>query len=95
MTNLINMLGCGAENAMSREYLASMLQTSDRHIRRMVQEAREKGVPIISSSHVTGYFLPKSEAELVRFKREQQSRILKILQGIEGLEWEVPCLTES
>lgn len=97
MNDLINLLGIGAENASSREYLAMTLGTTDRNVRKLIAQAREGGVPIISSSHVSGYFLPSSEKELIQFKREQLSRIHEIMKGIDGLtDWEVQmCRTGS
>ena len=97
MNDLINLLGIGAENASSREYLAMTLGTTDRNVRKLIAQARENGVPIISSSHVSGYFLPSSEKELIQFKKEQLSRIHEIMKGIDGLtDWEVQmCRTGS
>ena len=52
MTDLINLLGIGAENASQAENILQMtLGTTDRNVRKLIAQARENGVPIISSSH--------------------------------------------
>lgn len=52
----------GYEHRVSREYLHGILHTPDRAIRRMIEEAAERGVLIISADG--GYFRPTKKDEV-------------------------------
>lgn len=52
----------GYEYRVSREYLHGILHTSDRMIRKMIEEAAERGVLIISADG--GYFRPTKKDEI-------------------------------
>lgn len=55
-TVLVN-IPYGKKNALKTSDIASSIGQSDRYVKQIVQELREKGYPIISSC-TGGYFLP-------------------------------------
>ena len=52
----------GYKNRVSRDYLHGILHTPDRAIRKMIEEAAERGVLIISANG--GYFRPTKADEI-------------------------------
>lgn len=60
MNDVQALLSCGG--VWTREVLANALAVNDREIRRMVQQARKNGVPIVSMP-TGGYKLAETEAE--------------------------------
>ena len=72
-SSLFQHLQTGIENAIHMHTLAGLLNTSDRMIRKMVEQARKDGYQIIGDT--AGYYLPDengSEYEKARFVRARQ-----------------------
>jgi len=69
----------GQANAISRQALKELTGLSDRRIRRDIQELRNKGIPIISTSDSKGYYLAESNEEVRHYIAETRSRAMKLL----------------
>lgn len=78
------LLGIGADNAVSRSMLASMLGTSERDIRRLVNRERRAGLPICSDTERAGYFRPATLADVERFARSMERRARHTAQVAEA-----------
>ena len=74
----------GKGAAISRRALASMMDVSDRHLRRIIEEARNCGYLIINDSDGTGYFLAASSADIERHFRQENARALSILKRLKA-----------
>ena len=68
-----------SDTAISRRQMEIELMTSDRMSRRMIEQARGQGIPIVSSSHKKGYWLSKEDYQHIhlaecraRIKAEKQ-----------------------
>lgn len=81
---------------LSRSGLARQLQTSDRNVRKCIEELRAQGYRIASDSRAYGYWLCKSDEEYKAFRRNYLSRAYRQLQiaiAMDGytegqMEWE-------
>lgn len=78
------LLGIGADNAVSRSALASMLGLSDRDVRRLVSLERGAGLPICSDVESAGYFRPATLADVERFARSMERRAHHVAQVAEA-----------
>lgn len=69
-------LKVGQENALSGEYLASVLGfKSVRDLQNQIKKERDKGAVIVSStSPPGGYYLPGNKTEVVEFIQTLESR---------------------
>lgn len=74
-------LGLGAEAAKTRSQLSVELGISDRELRRRIAEARERGVPIVSSSRTAGYYIAATDAERRIAVGEYTARASKCLKA--------------
>lgn len=64
----------GKKNALTREQLTLLIGANDRHTRALIQELREEGVIIISSSQTKGYYYPSNKQEAEQFVHEMEKR---------------------
>lgn len=78
------LLGIGVDNAVSRAALASMLQVTDRDVRRLVSLERGAGLPICSDVESAGYFRPATLADVERFARSMERRAHHVAQVAEA-----------
>lgn len=78
------LLGIGAENAVSRGVLTSMLGVSERDVRRLVSQERRAGLPICSDVERAGYFRPATLADVERFARSMERRARHTAQVAEA-----------
>ena len=79
----------GMENALTKEALCSMLEMSERGFRKQVERERKNGVLIISDSQHGGYFLPKNNAEIRRFLKQETHRAVNIFQALKPFRDEI------
>ena len=77
---ITDFIGIGRENAVTREQLAATLGISDRRVRRLIADARHKGVPIINMQDGKGYYISEDPKELRRQYAANQHRALAILR---------------
>ena len=73
-------IGIGAENAVSKQQLCAMTGLKEREVRRRIAVERDKGVPIVSSSHRKGYYLASTEEDYNIIQREIMSRATKLMR---------------
>lgn len=78
--DIVDMLGTGAEHAISTKTISTMTGFQDRAITLMVSAKRREGV--IICSNVNGYFLPQTEDEITATicnlrSREREIRITR------------------
>lgn len=68
-----NFIPDGKENRITQKDLAYVLDVDLRTCRKLVEQARRRGVPICSSTR--GYYLPKTAAEAAEYIHTQKARI--------------------
>lgn len=78
--DITNFIGAGKENAVTRGELVAILNLPDRQIRRMIQEARERGEIIINAQDGTGYYMSDDVGELKRQYAANHSRAMSVLR---------------
>lgn len=70
----------------SREFLSRYLNITDRQLRKMIEEARNSGIPFISSSNSKGYFLSYDREHIQQLVAEYKHRANKNLATARALE---------
>ena len=75
----------GKENAISREALAAKLNTSDRKMRQMIEDARNAGLFILNDCDGRGYYQTTDLDEMERSYRVDRARALSILKRLKGV----------
>ena len=82
MSTIVDLIGVGAENAISRAELAAQAGMSDRQMRAAVAQARENGELILNTQNGAGYFrATKDDLDAIeRQYRQDTARALSILK---------------
>ena len=70
----------GKENAISRRELVYLMNLPDRRVRKLIQEARDRGELILNAQDGCGYYTSDDEGELKRQYRTNRNRALSILR---------------
>lgn len=70
----------GKENAISRNDLVYLLNLPDRRVRRLIQDARDRGELILNAQDGKGYYTSDDEGELKRQYRTNNNRARAILR---------------
>ena len=83
--DLVSLLQDGENNALSRTYLCSMLNMTDRHMRKLIEFAQLDGVPICSTTK--GYYLARDFAELRNYLVREKTRAESIEKKISRLNY--------
>lgn len=78
--DITNFIGTGRENAVTRSELVAILNLPDRTIRRMIQEARDRGEIIINAQDGAGYYLSDDVGEMKRQLALNNSRAMSVLK---------------
>ena len=78
--NIENFIGVGKEHAVTRPELCARLNLPDRQVRRLIAEARNRGVPIINDSDGAGSYMTDDVRELRRQYATNHSRARRILR---------------
>lgn len=76
----------GRENAINMEDLRRITGLRSRQVTQAVQDARRRGVPVLSSSHPGGYFIAASEEEKKRYLKSMGHRAKEIIATLRCLE---------
>lgn len=76
----------GKENAISRKALQDLTGFTDRENRALIERARMNGIPILSSSACSGYWISDEPSEINAFRREQANRAKKLMRMISALD---------
>ena len=80
-------LKVGKENAITRKELVSLCKVSDRKMRDVIREMRNKDMePICSTSGGAGYYYPKSADEAIQCRNEKKKRAKSNFEGVPALE---------
>ena len=85
MTKKLRVLSClsnGREAAYSRRYIASDTGISDREVRNLIEELRNEGHLICNEQDGNGYYLAKTDHEILRQYRQDCDRAMSILRRI-------------
>ena len=78
--NITDFIGTGKENAVTRCELVAILNLPDRTIRRLIQEARDRGEIIINAQDGAGYYLSDDVGEMKRQLALNRSRAMSVLR---------------
>lgn len=78
--DLLNELG---PTPRTRRDLAEALDTSDRILRKRIEQARELGYVIVNQGE--GYFIPEDLSDMTQFYFTERKRALSILHGLSKL----------
>lgn len=70
----------GKENAIGRNELVYQLNMPDRRVRRLIQDARDRGELILNAQDGKGYYTSDDEGELKRQYNTNRNRALSILR---------------
>ena len=70
----------GKENAIPRQELAYILRLPDRRVRKLIQDARDRGEVILNAQDGAGYYTSDDEGELKRQYKTNRNRALSILR---------------
>lgn len=84
--SICDYIGIGAASAVSKQDLCDMTGLSEREVRRRIAAERNKGVPIVSSSHSKGYYLASTEEDYNILQREIMSRATKLMRQYHNIE---------
>lgn len=71
------------ETALSRRQITIEFMTSDRFARKIIEDARNVGCPIVSSSRAKGYWWNKKDYEEI-YLREARSRLVSEKRKIDA-----------
>lgn len=79
----------GKKNAISRGALAASAGYSDRNIRRIISQLREKGYIIINLSGGGGYFITSDPDEIEEYYWQEKSRAMSIFKSLKPFRAEL------
>lgn len=72
-----NYIPVGRENKISRESLRACTGLPDRSVRRLISDARMRGLPVVGDP-VGGYYMAETEADIRLLMSELMSRMMKL-----------------
>ena len=78
--DIMTFIAKGKENAISRQELCVLLALPDRTVRKLIQEARDRGELILNDQSGAGYYTSDDEGELKRQYRSNRTRAMSILR---------------
>lgn len=81
-------LKTGRSNAVKEKVLAQMMDTSRRRVRKIIEIARNNGIPVIADGH--GYFIADlsdngDRKAAVSFYNRERAKALTLLRNLEPL----------
>ena len=80
MADIMTYIAKGRENAIKRDELVRILNLPDRMVRKMIQDARDRGEVILNSQDGAGYYTSDDIGELERQYRSNRNRAKSILR---------------
>ena len=81
---LLSFIPEGKFNAVSCSYLSSMMGCTKRKVVRLVQEIREKGIPVCSTTY-DGYWMPENDEDIIRTIKALKVRRNTVDETIDAL----------
>lgn len=73
-------IGHGKDQAVTREWLRAALNLPDRAVRKLIADARDRGVPIINDQDGVGYYITDDVSQLRRQYYTNRRRAMSILR---------------
>lgn len=83
---LFNNIPYGRENAINKKDLEERTGMSGRELRAVKQILNEKGIPILSSSGKSGYWISTDDYEIREYIRETEHRGKTIILSVSNLK---------
>lgn len=80
MGNIMDYIGVGKDNAVTRNELCALMNLPDRAIRRLIEEERNRGEIIINEQDGRGYYQSNRVDDMIAQYRANQSRAKSILR---------------
>lgn len=80
MNSIVEVIGVGKENAVTRANLAAKLGMPDRAVRKMIAEARDQGAVILNAQDGKGYYLSEDPVDIRRQYNTNRARAMSILR---------------
>ena len=78
--DIMTFIAKGKENAISRQELCTLLALPDRTVRKLIQEARDRGEIILNAQDGAGYYTSNDVGELERQYNTNKNRAMSILR---------------
>jgi hypothetical protein len=75
----------GKENAIPRSVLAVRLGMTDRQVRKLIEEARDRGELICNDGDGEGYYLASDLGQIERQYRKDRARALSVLKRLKTM----------
>lgn len=82
------------ENPVSRASLRMYCKSSDRNIRKAIQELRKSGYRIGATSNGAGYWMCKSSEEYQIIRNEYMTRVIDMMGTIQAMDKSLPGQVE-
>jgi hypothetical protein len=76
---IVNYIGTGKENAITRDALCAIMNMSDRAVRQAIEDARHSGHIILNDQDGAGYYMTDDIKDIERQYRQNERRALSIL----------------
>jgi hypothetical protein len=77
---IIESIGKGRKNAVSRIELMNRTGMPDRKNRRIIEALQNKGVPIVNMQDGRGYFIAETLEEVTHYINQERARAMKIIK---------------
>ena len=78
---LVSFLGRSRDAARSRDSLCYLMQRSDRAVRKIIEEARNRGYVILNDQSGRGYWLSEDPKEIEAWYRQVRSRAISVFRS--------------
>ncbi len=76
---VVDYIGIGKNNAVTRDYLRECTAMTDRVIRKEIEQARRDGVIIINNQDGKGYYISEDLDDIEKQYKQNNSRAMSIL----------------
>lgn len=83
--DILSYIPKGRDNAITRQELCRRTGLDDRTVRKLIETARNEGAPILSSSHVSGYWQSDDLNEIKRYLNELENRCKSVSRSAQSL----------
>ena len=80
MGSIMDYIGVGKSNAVTRNELCALMNLPDRAVRKLIEEERNRGEIIINEQDGRGYYQSNKVEDMVAQYRANQSRAKSILR---------------
>ena len=77
--NIVDYIGCGKPNAITRQSLCRLTGLPDRAVRQAIENAKHDGYIIVNDQDGAGYYMTADIDEIYRQYRQNERRAKSIL----------------